>query len=74
MQSLLTLKWDWLTLNFKNQIRAVANKSRSCGHKGKRKDCNQCELAQLHAQYRWEVDNGTKRGKILKGIKGAQNS
>ena len=63
--SLLTLEWDWLTTSLKNQIMKHAKSRRSCGHKGKRKECEQCLLSQLQSQYQWEVDNNTKRRRII---------
>ena len=44
----------------------MLKKKRKCGHKGKRKDCGHCQLVQLQSQYQWEIDNNSKRRKILK--------
>lgn len=66
VRSLLTLQFSWLSPNHQNQIRKRAKESRRCGHKGRNKRCSTCDLAQLHAQYQWEVDNGSKRRKYLK--------
>ena len=67
VKSILALQWCWLDVSWKAMIgkRAKATRADKCGHYGKRKGCEACTLAQLHAQYQWEVDHPAKKRKCL---------
>ncbi len=67
VKSILALQWCWLDPSWKAMIgkRAKATRADKCGHYGKRKGCEACTLAQLHAQYQWEVDHPAKKRKCL---------